>query len=175
MCSLNMVIFTRTPYNLANDTNHQREFLSSQRHHGIKEQPEKTSGIRQRQPESQWSVPCDVGWRSCYCACSYNSTPQASWCGNTVDYRRLARCQAEPVNCHRCNTLCWGVDSTCWHQIRLRDQRLQEASWNNFRVWENYILPLPNIRWCDLCLKWVKSLTLVLHKSCRFKLLLLEK
>ena len=53
MYGLNMVIFTRTPYNFANDTNYQREFLSSQRHHGIKEQPEKTSGIRQRQPESQ--------------------------------------------------------------------------------------------------------------------------
>ena len=64
MCGLNMVIFTRTPYNFANDTNHQREFLSSRRHHGVKEQPENTSGIRQRQPESQWSVPGDVGWRS---------------------------------------------------------------------------------------------------------------
>ena len=55
MCGLNMVIFTRTPYNFANDTNHQREFLSSRRHHdhGVKEQPENTSGIRQRQPESQ--------------------------------------------------------------------------------------------------------------------------
>lgn len=53
MCGLTMVIFTRTPYNFANDTNYQWKFLSSRRYNGIKEQPEKTSGIRQRQPESQ--------------------------------------------------------------------------------------------------------------------------